>query len=696
MFRSAIVLPSTLTPDVALKRLEPLSDDVVVVIRREESGTTYCYDFTVGTLRAALQGNPAPTLTIALNLHEWQASPQVDLHATSSEEAERVAASGRTVVLDGDDIIGVLMPRTSATRGGVGGTRGGVGPAHNGGGTRGLDEPAAPAPPAPGGEPTTGLEASPAAYGDSLFEAFPRVTAPDAVTAGEQFDVAVGFSMTGAPGATRFTVAAPREQQDLQFVVSVMGHGLDFPDGVRRELTVSRSAPEAATVTFAVVADPVETDLVRVVEVSYEFGGNVVGRAWREVHVGATAPPAAPPPPLEGGTSLAPAPNVPAPHITVEVRNRQGDAQLEWLLHTRYSDVALPTSRITTDLGNESAREFAVQLMNQLPAQVGSPFLRKTITGIGTAVTGAMPGEFWDLFAQVWVRAKAAGEVPSVLIVTNEPYVPWELAWVGDDIVDPADLPPGAPGERVGMPLGGLCRVGRWVPPITRTPRGGDRPATPPPTSASAAHLAVVIGDYASDTNVRPLPEAIEEGKAIALAYGGLPLKATEEDFGRLLSNALERNGAPFGPTVVHVAAHGEVSPTMQQYTGIILSASDRRLDPFIIQGSSLTRETKPFVFLNACQVGTAGSVLSDYGGLAGAFVSEGCSGYVAPLWNVNDLVARQFAEEFYQAALTNGTSVAESLRQLRSRYATDWDQQTATPLAYVFYGHPELTFERS
>jgi hypothetical protein len=520
--------------------------------------------------------------------------------------------------------------------------------------------------------------------------------APDAVKAGEQFDVAVGFSLSGAPGATAFTVVAPREQENLPFVVSVMGHGLGFPDGVRQQLTVSRSAPEAATATFAVVADPVETDLVRVVEVSYEFDGNVVGRAWREVHVGAAAPPAAPAPPLEGGTSLAPTPNVPAPHITVEVRNRQGDAQLEWLLHTRYSDVALPTMRITTDLGNESAREFAVQLMNQLPAQVGSPFLRKTVTGIGRAVTGAMPAEFWSLFAEVWDRAKGAGEVPSILIVTNEPYVPWELAWVGDDIIDPADLPPEAPGESVGMPLGCLCRVGRWVPPITRTPRGGDRPATPPPTTASAAHLAVVIGDYASDTNLRPLPEAIEEGKAIALAYGGLPLKATEDDFGRLLSNELERNGAPFGPTAVHVAAHGEVSPTMQQYTGIILSASDHRLDPFVVQGSSLTRETKPFVFLNACQVGTAGSVLSDYGGLAGAFVSEGCSGYVAPLWNVNDLVARQFAEEFYKAALKNGTSVSESLRQLRSRYASDWDQQTATPLAYVFYGHPELTFEKS
>jgi len=691
MFTSVIVLPASLPPDVALERILSLPDDAPVVVRREEGGATYVYDFTVGMLRAALQGNSAPTLTIALNLHEWQASRQVDLRSTSAADADLASSSGRAVVVDGDDIIGVLMPRRSGDRSRGGPvTRGGPTAAATESTTRGRDLPMAP--PA---EPAKPREASPAAYG-TFFQAYPRVAAPDAVTAGQQFTVEVGFSTTGASGAVPMTVATRRDRQDLPFVVSVMGHGLDFPEGVRREVAVPLAAPEAARVTFVVVAQPVETDVVRVVEVSYECDGNVVSRAWREVHVGAVAPPTLATPPLQGGTSLAPSPAVPAPHLTVEIRNRQGDAQLEWLLHTRYPDITLPTSRIMTDLGNDSAREFAMQLMNQLPAQAGSPFLRKTVTGIGLAVTGAMPPEFWDLFAQVWGRAKAAGDVPSLLIVTNEPYVPWELAWVGDDIVDPADLPPEQPGERVGIPLGCLCRIGRWVPPITRTPRGGDRPATPPPTRASAASMAVVIGDYASDTNLRPLPEAIEEGKAIALAYGGLPLTATEEDFDRLLSNELERNGQPFAPTAVHVAAHGEVSPTMQQYTGIILSASQRRLDPFVVQGSSLTRETKPFVFLNACQVGTAGSVLSDYGGMAGAFVAEGCSGYVAPLWNVNDLVARHFAEEFYAAVLTSGSSVAESLRQLRSRYATEWDQQTATPLAYVFYGHPELILERT
>lgn len=208
--------------------------------------------------------------------------------------------------------------------------------------------------------------------------------------------------------------------------------------------------------------------------------------------------------------------------------------------------------------------------------------------------------------------------------------------------------------------------------------------------------MAVVIGDYASDTSVRPLPEAVEEGKAIALAYQGLPLKATETDVMRLLQNRLERGGAAFAPTAVHIAAHGEVSPAMQQYSGIILSESQRRLDPLVIQGSELTRDNRPFVFLNACQVGTAGAFLSEYGGMPGAFLSEGCSGYVAPLWNVDDTVARRFATEFYAAVLESGTPVAETLRALRSRFGSEWGGNTATPLAYVFYGHPELALSRS
>ena len=60
-----------------------------------------------------------------------------------------------------------------------------------------------------------------------------------------------------------------------------------------------------------------------------------------------------------------------------------------------------------------------------------------------------------------------------------------------------------------------------------------------------------------------------------------------------------------------------------------------------------------PFVFLNACQVGTDERVLGDYGGFASTLLRIGAVGVVAPLWNVKDDVAAAFARQFYAAALS-------------------------------------------
>ena len=202
-----------------------------------------------------------------------------------------------------------------------------------------------------------------------------------------------------------------------------------------------------------------------------------------------------------------------------------------------------------------------------------------------------------------------------------------------------------------------------------------------------------MIGDYGSDTKIRNLPYAVEEGRAIAMAYAGLPLTVSEGDVDRLMNGALERDGAAYSPTVVHFASHGQVSTAQQQYTGILLSGG-RRLDLLTVEGSLLGESSAPFVFLNACQVGTASTVLSTYGGLAGAFLSNGCRGFLAPLWNVDDEVAKSIALGFYQRTLGEGLPVGEAVRQIRAGFGRG-EAGTATPLAYVFYGHPDLQLNR-
>ncbi len=120
----------------------------------------------------------------------------------------------------------------------------------------------------------------------------------------------------------------------------------------------------------------------------------------------------------------------------------------------------------------------------------------------------------------------------------------------------------------------------------------------------------------------------------------------------------------------MHFASHGQVSTQQQQYTGILLSGG-RRLDLLTVEGSRLGEPSAPFVFLNACQVGTASTVLSTYGGSAGAFLGTGCRGFLAPLWNVDDEVAKSIALDFYQRTLGDGQSVGEAVRQIGAGFGT-------------------------
>ena len=54
------------------------------------------------------------------------------------------------------------------------------------------------------------------------------------------------------------------------------------------------------------------------------------------------------------------------------------------------------------------------------------------------------------------------------------------------------------------------------------------------------------------------------------------------------------------------------------------------------------------------------------------------------------DAVARDIATDVHRLCLEEGVAVGEALRRVRGRFADD--PTSSTPLAYVFYGHPELT----
>jgi CHAT domain-containing protein len=218
--------------------------------------------------------------------------------------------------------------------------------------------------------------------------------------------------------------------------------------------------------------------------------------------------------------------------------------------------------------------------------------------------------------------------------------------------------------------------VGRWV-------LGQRRPKLPPPTDVQVGALAVVWGVY--DRQEWRLVEAEAEAASLTDKFGALSVDAQAA----LVIECLKGNPKA---ELLHFAVHGIYNPTGPK-EGLIL-VDGQTLDPLEVRGVKF--QTAPFVFLNACQVGTGSAVLGDYAGMAEAFLYAGAAGVVAPLWSIDDALAREIALRFYQQTLVEGRPAAEVFREERARFVDSPDLVSSTFLAYQFFGNPAMKLSRT
>ncbi|MEU0414480.1 CHAT domain-containing protein [Streptomyces griseorubiginosus] len=308
-----------------------------------------------------------------------------------------------------------------------------------------------------------------------------------------------------------------------------------------------------------------------------------------------------------------------------------------------------------TTLGGEA--DWARSVMRGVQERKDAYDLAHYLKGVGREVSSAVPEE-------VWAALRAAGEragPPSVLLATWDPYVPWELGLL------PQPLDPAAPAY-----LGAQAVVGRWI--------YSDRQRTPAPSAhLQPRTMSVMTGDY----TVAELKEAKAEAKHLIRHYRANPVDATTDQV--LMALEGER-----GPGILHLAVHGkfsmeELEDGLQMVDGTYLSR--RSVSGVEASGVRL-------VFLNSCQVGQGRIELGAYAGMVPAFLGIGAQAAVAPLWNVDDKVAKNFAQDFYKAVLKGGTAPAEYLRQQRAGTLGAAGAELSTPLAYLFFGHPRLTVQ--
>ena len=414
--------------------------------------------------------------------------------------------------------------------------------------------------------------------------------------------------------------------------------------------------------------------------------GQSVGFAWRRVRVvdsraevaTARAPSEAP-----DMLDLAALTDEQPPDLVVAVYRGDDSAgsAFVWDAFAPSDLVAVPDAQRSSGIAAGDAADFATQTRRTISGTMKGIPLFAQMEGYGVDIARAIPP---GIAAAVRaVATGATGAAASVLLVTEEASVPWELAVFRD--------PPLETGFATSPFLGAHVAVSRW-------PLVSGKPRPTPRDTHEIVTSAVLTAEYRDVANWPRLEHAEAEAARVAKRYA----MTTVEPLWTQVRDCLE--GTPPADWV-HVALHGQFDPQGDEdglvlLDGVAPGLTQQFLTTRQLQSLELTR--RPFVFLNACQVGSGKQVLGSYSGMAVALLRGGATAVVAAQWNIDDDVAAGVTDTFYAAVLdaTEPVPVAEALRAIRATYteanvAADPERFTPTLLAYQLFGHPRLTLQR-
>jgi len=116
--------------------------------------------------------------------------------------------------------------------------------------------------------------------------------------------------------------------------------------------------------------------------------------------------------------------------------------------------------------------------------------------------------------------------------------------------------------------------------------------------------------------------------------------------------------------SVLHFACHGLFDSTSPDDSAITLS--DGALRPSDIRVKFGGKRQRPLIFINACHGGRAEFSFTGLGGWADRLVNARAGAFIGAMWEVSDKLALQFAKTFYTALLQDNKTTAESFRQAR------------------------------
>jgi hypothetical protein len=368
------------------------------------------------------------------------------------------------------------------------------------------------------------------------------------------------------------------------------------------------------------------------------------------------------------GTGTVPEDQVPPPDLEIRVRTVEdrGRTRLAYVLHSARGVVPFAHREIAGPVFDGSPEDHHRRLLEKIErlgegldvdgTLVLRPEARRKLDGLGR--------ELWHQLFNAEMRQayrRFRESVQTLLIVSDEPWIPWEIIKPYDD--DEREL---LDDEF----FAGRFALTRWL--------AGDRPA---PASIPVSSFACVVAGSG-------LPAVAAEGDLIAnLARSAPGLRDASPALPGVeaLTMAIERGGIG----ILHLAGHGTFDPSQPNEAGLSL-ADGSVFRPSDLHGPVQTqvRRDRPLVFLNACRTGRQAWSWTSLGGWADRWVRGcGCGGFVGPQWNVKDSIAAAFAGAFYDSLL-RGETLGRAARAGRqaARESAPGDPGW---LAYAVYGDP-------
>lgn len=351
------------------------------------------------------------------------------------------------------------------------------------------------------------------------------------------------------------------------------------------------------------------------------------------------------------------------PEIDLKIVVRYDGRHLDWF----YTSAHIKSHAVHHQISLDNPQEFAQQINNDLQAvDFRGLIANRTLAYNGQLIADLMPPHLFDHIREITQKTDS---IPRILLYTDEPTIPWELALFKGALLD-EDVP------------GFLCSqtlMSRWWPSQGVIPE--------PPSELNIEHFTALASTFENRIAGR-LPEVTREKEYLAEHHQAQVLQARLDVLEGLLRSHPKKGHA------LHVAVHGNV-PQDPSSSTLTLEKGETGPEVVRIQAGQIAGAHRcldeprfAFMFLNACQVGEGGKRLGQAAGFPGAMLRGGVRGFIAPLWKVHDKESADFSTQFYDAVFKEQRTVAETLYQLRARYEVE---DSTTKLAYIYYGHPNL-----